>query len=86
MGLLQKKKNSNSKSSASIDVIKLLMSFINQVFALQFRLIPTCVWKENTTYRTCYSCLFVPFVPAHFDCNLASLREECSQDELQLSD
>ena len=41
MGLLQK--HWNSKSGTSINVIKLLMSFISRVFVLPFWSIPTCV-------------------------------------------
>ena len=41
MGLLQK--HWNSKSGTSINVIKLLMSFISRVFVLPFRSILTCV-------------------------------------------
>ena len=41
MGLLQK--HWNSKSGTSINVIKLLMSFISRVFILPFRSILTCV-------------------------------------------
>ena len=41
MGLLQK--HWNSKSGTSINVIRLLMSFISRVFVLPFRSILTCV-------------------------------------------